>query len=204
MSMIVILLSYSYVLRRILRRGVRYCTEKLNAQPGVFADLVPTVVDILVSREGGRGGGRGRNQDELWGGGDRVGGRFEKEIKEEGRVRRRLTRGGGEGNGLALIHDRSSDAIACILGWDYYSTTRQECEMYICKYHCTLFTCRERHFQKLPSNLIWWDCNCYPVWFIVCTTNIYSCAHSVRCTNLRYLILVLSIDTRCHVALRFW
>lgn len=36
-----------YVLRRILRRGVRYCTEKLNAQPGVFAALVPTVIDIL-------------------------------------------------------------------------------------------------------------------------------------------------------------
>ena len=39
----------SYVLRRILRRGIRYCKEKLNGQPGVFADLVPTVVDILVS-----------------------------------------------------------------------------------------------------------------------------------------------------------
>ena len=42
--------QFSYVLRRILRRGIRYCTEKLNAQPGVFAALVPTVVDILVSR----------------------------------------------------------------------------------------------------------------------------------------------------------
>ena len=47
---IIINFQFSYVLRRILRRGVRYCTEKLNAQPGVFAALVPTVVDILVSR----------------------------------------------------------------------------------------------------------------------------------------------------------
>ena len=45
---IIINFQFSYVLRRILRRGVRYCTEKLNAQPGVFAALVPTVVDILV------------------------------------------------------------------------------------------------------------------------------------------------------------
>uniref|UniRef100_A0A915LZP4 alanine--tRNA ligase n=1 Tax=Meloidogyne javanica TaxID=6303 RepID=A0A915LZP4_MELJA len=30
-----------YVLRRILRRGVRYATEKLNAKPGFFASLVP-------------------------------------------------------------------------------------------------------------------------------------------------------------------
>jgi alanyl-tRNA synthetase len=37
-----------YVLRRILRRGVRYASEKLNAQPGFFASLVPTVVEILV------------------------------------------------------------------------------------------------------------------------------------------------------------
>ncbi|XP_050307054.1 alanine--tRNA ligase, cytoplasmic [Anthonomus grandis grandis] len=36
-----------YVLRRILRRAVRYATEKLNAKPGVFATLVNTVVDIL-------------------------------------------------------------------------------------------------------------------------------------------------------------
>uniref|UniRef100_A0A7E4UWM7 Alanine--tRNA ligase n=1 Tax=Panagrellus redivivus TaxID=6233 RepID=A0A7E4UWM7_PANRE len=36
-----------YVLRRILRRGVRYATEKLNAQPGFFASLVPVVIDIL-------------------------------------------------------------------------------------------------------------------------------------------------------------
>lgn len=36
-----------YVLRRILRRGVRYATEKLNAKPGFFASLVQTVVDLL-------------------------------------------------------------------------------------------------------------------------------------------------------------
>lgn len=37
----------SYVLRRILRRAVRYATEKLNAKPGFFATLVNTVVEIL-------------------------------------------------------------------------------------------------------------------------------------------------------------
>lgn len=36
-----------YVLRRILRRAVRYATEKLNAKPGFFASLVHTVVAIL-------------------------------------------------------------------------------------------------------------------------------------------------------------
>ncbi|CAI5438382.1 unnamed protein product [Caenorhabditis angaria] len=36
-----------YVLRRILRRGVRYATEKLNSQPGFFASLVPVVISIL-------------------------------------------------------------------------------------------------------------------------------------------------------------
>lgn len=36
-----------YVLRRILRRAVRYATEKLNAKPGFFANLVHTVVDLL-------------------------------------------------------------------------------------------------------------------------------------------------------------
>nr|CAH7769511.1 unnamed protein product [Callosobruchus chinensis] len=36
-----------YVLRRILRRAVRYATEKLNAKPGFFSTLVNTVVDIL-------------------------------------------------------------------------------------------------------------------------------------------------------------
>ena len=38
----------SYVLRRILRRAVRYATEKMNAKPGVFASLVDTVVELLV------------------------------------------------------------------------------------------------------------------------------------------------------------
>ncbi len=42
------LLNCSYVIRRILRRGVRYCTEKLGAKPGMFASLVPVVVEILV------------------------------------------------------------------------------------------------------------------------------------------------------------
>jgi alanyl-tRNA synthetase len=36
-----------YVLRRILRRAVRYATEKLNAKPGFFATLVETVVQLL-------------------------------------------------------------------------------------------------------------------------------------------------------------
>ncbi|GFX50064.1 alanine--tRNA ligase, cytoplasmic [Trichonephila clavipes] len=36
-----------YVLRRILRRAVRYASEKLGAKPGVFANLVPVVVNIL-------------------------------------------------------------------------------------------------------------------------------------------------------------
>ncbi|XP_034950592.1 alanine--tRNA ligase, cytoplasmic isoform X2 [Chelonus insularis] len=36
-----------YVLRRILRRAVRYATEKLNAKPGFFGSLVNVVVDIL-------------------------------------------------------------------------------------------------------------------------------------------------------------
>lgn len=36
-----------YVLRRILRRAVRYATEKMNATPGTFASLVPVVVEIL-------------------------------------------------------------------------------------------------------------------------------------------------------------
>ncbi|MCL4147975.1 UNVERIFIED_CONTAM: hypothetical protein GTU68_051374, partial [Idotea baltica] len=36
-----------YVLRRILRRGVRYATEKLAAKPGIFASLVDDVVEIL-------------------------------------------------------------------------------------------------------------------------------------------------------------
>lgn len=36
-----------YVLRRILRRGIRFATEKLNAKPGFFASLVDTVVLLL-------------------------------------------------------------------------------------------------------------------------------------------------------------
>lgn len=36
-----------YVLRRILRRAVRYATEKLNAKPGTFASLVPVVIELL-------------------------------------------------------------------------------------------------------------------------------------------------------------
>ncbi|KAK6185433.1 hypothetical protein SNE40_007670 [Patella caerulea] len=36
-----------YVLRRILRRAVRYGTEKLNCKPGMFSKLVDTVVELL-------------------------------------------------------------------------------------------------------------------------------------------------------------
>jgi alanyl-tRNA synthetase len=36
-----------YVLRRILRRGIRFATEKLNAKPGFFASLVDVVVQLL-------------------------------------------------------------------------------------------------------------------------------------------------------------
>ncbi|KAI5704152.1 hypothetical protein M8J75_002455 [Diaphorina citri] len=36
-----------YVLRRILRRAVRYGTEKLGAKPRLFSSLVNTVVDLL-------------------------------------------------------------------------------------------------------------------------------------------------------------
>jgi alanyl-tRNA synthetase len=36
-----------YVLRRILRRAVRYATEKLNAKPEFFGTLVHTVVQLL-------------------------------------------------------------------------------------------------------------------------------------------------------------
>ncbi|VDN01892.1 unnamed protein product [Thelazia callipaeda] len=36
-----------YVLRRILRRGIRYANEKLSAAPGFFASLVPTIVELL-------------------------------------------------------------------------------------------------------------------------------------------------------------
>lgn len=34
-----------YVLRRILRRGVRYAVEKLGARPGFFSELVDTVIE---------------------------------------------------------------------------------------------------------------------------------------------------------------
>ncbi|NXE48567.1 SYAM protein, partial [Casuarius casuarius] len=37
------------VLRRILRRAVRFCSEVLRAPPGLLASLVPTVVDVLLS-----------------------------------------------------------------------------------------------------------------------------------------------------------
>ncbi|KAL3315842.1 Alanine--tRNA ligase, cytoplasmic, partial [Cichlidogyrus casuarinus] len=36
-----------YVLRRILRRAVRYANEKMNAKPGFFSSLVDKVADIL-------------------------------------------------------------------------------------------------------------------------------------------------------------
>jgi len=36
-----------YVLRRILRRGVRYAIEKLGGKPGLFADMVDVVVTVL-------------------------------------------------------------------------------------------------------------------------------------------------------------
>lgn len=36
-----------YVLRRILRRGIRFASENLNAQPGFFSGLVDTVCEIL-------------------------------------------------------------------------------------------------------------------------------------------------------------
>ncbi|VDD95294.1 unnamed protein product [Enterobius vermicularis] len=36
-----------YVLRRILRRGVRYASEKLQAPPKFFSSLVPVIVELL-------------------------------------------------------------------------------------------------------------------------------------------------------------
>ena len=38
----------SYVLRRILRRAVRFSSEKLQAPPGFLASLVSVVVETLV------------------------------------------------------------------------------------------------------------------------------------------------------------
>ena len=35
------------MLRRILRRAVRYATEKLGAKPGFFASMVDKVVELL-------------------------------------------------------------------------------------------------------------------------------------------------------------
>lgn len=43
------LVTFRYVLRRILRRAVRYSHEKLGAQRGFFASLVDVVVKSLVS-----------------------------------------------------------------------------------------------------------------------------------------------------------
>lgn len=39
----------SYVLRRILRRAIRYSSEKLQAKPGFLATLVDVVVESLGS-----------------------------------------------------------------------------------------------------------------------------------------------------------
>ena len=36
-----------YVLRRILRRGIRFASENLNAKPGFFSSLVDIVCDLL-------------------------------------------------------------------------------------------------------------------------------------------------------------
>lgn len=46
------------VLRRILRRAVRFCSEVLRAPPGLLASLVPTVVEVLVSKHYCLGGKR--------------------------------------------------------------------------------------------------------------------------------------------------
>lgn len=42
------LLCVRLVLRRILRRAVRFCVEVLQAPQGALASLVPTVSHILV------------------------------------------------------------------------------------------------------------------------------------------------------------
>ena len=39
-----------YVLKRVIRRAVRYTSEKLHGPPGLLASLVPVVVDSLVSQ----------------------------------------------------------------------------------------------------------------------------------------------------------
>jgi alanyl-tRNA synthetase len=44
----VMICGCSYVLRRILRRAVRFSSEKLNGQPGMFGSLVEVVIKILV------------------------------------------------------------------------------------------------------------------------------------------------------------
>ena len=40
-----------YVLRRILRRAVRFVSEKLQAPPGFLSSLVSVVVEVLVGRQ---------------------------------------------------------------------------------------------------------------------------------------------------------
>lgn len=48
--------AFRLVLRRILRRAVRFCSEVLHAPPGLLASLVPTVVEVLVSTKSCFGG----------------------------------------------------------------------------------------------------------------------------------------------------
>lgn len=48
--------AFRLVLRRILRRAVRFCSEVLRAPPGLLASLVPTVVEVLVSKNCCTGG----------------------------------------------------------------------------------------------------------------------------------------------------
>lgn len=47
--MFLLIFDYRYVLRRILRRCVRFGTEKLNVPPGFIASLVTVAVNTLVS-----------------------------------------------------------------------------------------------------------------------------------------------------------